>query len=312
METKAIASAIPADPADREESPTGFHGFGGGVSAEIWCHQGEGHDDNRAEISEGSQGLPCEAQSSQPGISGGFEMTSSSYKKQARKYTNRIPKSSVPGYRMLDDYTWVDDYLRCQEIKGEIKRLRERKRELKNSLCTVEDLLARTREQYEEYRAKRVAMIRAYFMRERKTNPQGGNVFNHFRYHKDSISFYPFLAWDEVEEAILGLPDEGTPQEDLDREVEGIDRNIAELRAELSELSPPVFFRLQDGRAVDDIREAFVDHWWSLQERLNAPCNPCGLTLDEAPEPEKEAWHKLGLAKAVSPKKDLAPNPNWW
>jgi len=224
---------------------------------------------------------------------------------------DRISINSVPGYQMLNEFDWVGDFLKCQEIKQEILELRAQKREIKIVNPARADLLELVREQFAEYREKRVNYIQGYFRHNFKERSKG-NIFNHLLYHSSSSTAWtPHVTLEEVEEAIEGLEEpEGTISEnDRERELGLIEEKLAELRAELVELSPAIYFRLENGLAVDDIRETFFDHWRALQHRCNAPCGPRGILLHESPVDEVGAWRRLGLERAVNSQIKRSPNP---
>ena len=78
-----------------------------------------------------------------------------------------------------------------------------------------------------------------------------------------------------------------------------IDRELAELQADLSSLSPKKFFLINEAEILCDIREEFVSFWRNIQAMLNAPAGPEGRNLTNSPKPEREAWTKLNLKESV-------------
>ena len=226
------------------------------------------------------------------------------------EFINRIGKDSVPGYLMLNDYEWVDGFLRCREIKREILKFREAKREIKKRNPVKADLLKMVKEQFETYQAERTNFIQQHFKNNFR-NKAKGNIFNHLKYHSDSGGWIPYVTLEEIEKAIEGLeePEGSMKSEEREEELARIEESLAEFRTELSELSPAIYFRIENGKVVDDIREAFYVHWWRIQSKCNAPCGPRGFYLYDSPEIENDAWQKLGLEKAVNRKIRITPNP---
>ncbi len=82
----------------------------------------------------------------------------------------------------------------------------------------------------------------------------------------------------------------------------------AELEDELKSLSPEKYFPFVDGSCIGDIRVSFWRHWRNMQGRCNEPCNPCGVTLDQSPALEKEAYEQLKIAKAINFEARLRPH----
>ncbi len=222
---------------------------------------------------------------------------------------NCVSKASVPGYEMLDSFEWLDDFLRIQEIKQEIKELRARKRETRNAHPTRKSLIENAKEHIEAHQQRRVEIIRNHYVGGLRRGQRNINVFNYLKYHHNSETFPPYIDIKEVEEAISQIPDSaGVSDADVEKKLEEIDRERTELTMELSELSPTVFFRLADGRATDDIRERFVEHWFEIQHKVNGPCGPQGVTLGKSSFAERAAWEKLGLGQAV--RKNIYTYPN--
>lgn len=226
------------------------------------------------------------------------------------EYINKIGRSVVPAYSMLEDYLWVDDFLKLLDLQEEMKALRQRKKDLRLVNPTKEDLIKQVEEQYQEYKKQRVDFIaREFILQGRKGRLASVNPFNHMKFERDSVGFFPYVTLEEVREAIDTLPDEGITNQEKGNQMEAVESRLSEIRIEMDELSPPVYFHLVDGRVTDDIRESFFRHWLSIQGKVCAPCGPQGIILDKSSFEEKQAWEKLGIGRAMAPKsRNVYPN----
>ncbi len=220
-----------------------------------------------------------------------------------------------PYYDSLASYEWVDDFLRCQEIKDEIKFIRSKCSEVKKVQSAKEDMLKRYKASWQAYEDQRIAYLAKYLA---KGNGSANDPFSrlmirttrNLQLQKVCIK----LDWEDVEKAIdvlfAGKNEEALSDAEREKRLEDIDKAIEQLTAQLKKHSPQGYFKIRNGQIVEDFRQVFVSNWRNLQGRCKGPVNPKGGQLSTSPDAEKEAYRQLGIAKAINPR-GLNPNPNY-
>lgn len=108
-----------------------------------------------------------------------------------------------------------------------------------------------------------------------------------------------YSRWEELRPQILELQRERRAEVmrgDRHRRLARIDRQLAELRAQLPPTQPGWRYIWSDGRVVADAWQEFVSHWRRLQGDSTEPVGPSGGQLAES---ERTTWEKVIKGKEV-------------
>jgi hypothetical protein len=209
---------------------------------------------------------------------------------------NHIP------YELLNDYTWIDDYFASLELRERIVGLREARRRIKKQALAKADVIENLKNYFEQYQKARVKRLADRISAGRRN----GNPFASI----DLALLKPRIEWEEVEEALSLVHDDNTISEKARlAELTKIEKQIAELKTDLSAVSPSKFYTICNARVMTDCRDDFINHWHNIQARVNLPCGPTGVTLDASSDSEKKAYERLGIAKAINFNAFTAPHP---
>lgn len=225
-----------------------------------------------------------------------------------------LSKTHVPFYSLLDGYEWLDDYLKCEELKPQLRELKEEKRRLLALPAHPDDVLESLRQSWQNYQADEIETLKTFITK----NWGDPNIVARFASEANSPytgpTFQPIPAlatWEAALVELKGLPyaSEAITQKEKDKKLAKLEKALSEIQAKLAEVSPPKYFMRSDAKIIVDIRQAFVHFWWDLQAQMTAPAGPQGLALELSPKPEREAWARLGLKEAVNPEGTYIPNP---
>ena len=225
-------------------------------------------------------------------------------------------EDTVQLYSILSDYSWVDGFLKSREIQKQISALKLELKRLNALPLSKSYFRDRLKKGYEEIKQNRVEWLRKLFLEYRNSQYP-------FEFYAARISalndsnlaiderFTPFVAWDEIEAALGLLPEKPGALTLREKEAKllTVERELAELKTKLTELSPDVFFIKKDGRIMGDSREELVQIWWKIQNSMSQPCDPFGWDLKFSTSAEQKAWKKLMLSQAVNPYSRLFPDP---
>lgn len=102
-----------------------------------------------------------------------------------------------------------------------------------------------------------------------------------------------FAKWEELRPQILELQRErhgAVMVGDRHRRLAGIDRRLAELRAEIGPTQPRERYLWSDGKIVADSWQELVSHWRFLQRNAAWPVGPAGGPLSDD---ERAGWGLL-------------------
>lgn len=105
-----------------------------------------------------------------------------------------------------------------------------------------------------------------------------------------------FAKWEELQTRLDKLLEEKKhSHRTLDRSRQGwrIDKEIAEVRADMEGTTPVYRFMFNDAAILVDLWKTFVMEWRDLQLQNSIPVGPTGKPLTESPSEEKEAWKRL-------------------
>ena len=206
---------------------------------------------------------------------------------------NPVPAGSVPGWEVLDDYIWVEDYLKSLEIRKKIITLRELRGQIKKQAISKADVAENLKNSFKQYQQSRIERLAGRIGEGRRD----GDPFLCI----DLALLRPYISWEEIEKALELLHDENTiTKAAKTAELDRLEKEIAEFKTDLAAISPAKFHTLANARVLTDIRDEFVNFWHNVQGRCNSPCGPRGITLDLSPEPEKAAYFALGVKKAIN------------
>ena len=216
-----------------------------------------------------------------------------------------ISADQVPGYSLLNNFEWIPDFWKAEEIKKELQDLRVQKKELRNICSTKDDFIKRLKTSYDSYQARRVSWLARYLKNvERSNDPLARLELS------TNIEYFKFLSFDEILQALEQLEfelDTGISDQEREERLQQIMEGKTRLEAELQAVSDPKYFNFNNASIRGDIRVLFCRHWLSIQGRCDAPCGPCGLTLDQSPDLEKKAYEQLKIAKAINHGSRLRP-----
>ena len=215
-----------------------------------------------------------------------------------------LAQSSVPFYKALCDYGWVDSYLKSQILKDKIREVEKAISELKNLRMHAQDFLEILHSSFDKYEKARLDWIKSYL----SSSWGSPEALKFFASKAEQKHIPTYVSWSEIDKIMEELSGYGeiSEQSRLSK-LEKLDQKLTGLQADLTRLSPQVYFMRNDAKIVCDIREEFVGFWWDLQASLTAPAGPRGVELDASTPEEQNTWRLLGLKKAVDPKARYSP-----
>lgn len=216
-----------------------------------------------------------------------------------------LSEGSVPFYPSLVRYEWLPDFLRCRKIEAEIRLLVAEKKRLQSAAPSVVDLKNRLRAGWQEFQNRRILQLSKLIQKSQTSS----NPLAHLEKNPKMQEVGLAISWEDIE-AALELLAEGSEgrlddSEKADR-LDEVEKKIAELTVDLAAASPQSYFMIKGGAISCDSRQAFVEHWGSVQARCNAPCGPQAFSLAASSEVEQDAYFRLGIDKA--PRGRLNPN----
>lgn len=109
-----------------------------------------------------------------------------------------------------------------------------------------------------------------------------------------------FAKWEELRPQILELQKErhgAVMVGDRHRRLAGIDRRLADLRAEIGPTQPRERYIWTDGKVIGDTWFELVSHWRFLQRKAAWPVGPAGGPLADD---ERAAWELLIKGRAAN------------
>ena len=221
-----------------------------------------------------------------------------------------LAKRSVPFYEFLNSYEWVDAFIKCENLKTQLENLRQRESQIKRLPCDPADVLTNLRQSFEAHQDRQIETLKVFIKRNwDNTDPLQRFVSEcESPYAGIEITQVPDLRLFESALKQIETPDKTIKNKKRETALDKIAAEIAELKVDLTKLSPPNFFMKSRGGIILDIREAFVDFWADLQGQVNAPCGLRGIVLEYCQFVEKEAWRKLNLERYINPDAQYTPN----
>jgi hypothetical protein len=221
-----------------------------------------------------------------------------------------LAENSVPFYAFLNRYDWINDFLKCENLKIQLEKLRERESQIKRLPCDPADVLTNLRQSFEAHQDRQIETLKTFIER----NWENSDLLQRFVSECESphagVDFMqvPDLRFFETALKRVRIPGETIKNKKREAILDKLASEIAGLKVDLTKLSPQNFFMKSRGGIILDIREAFVEHWADYQRQANAPCNPRGLVLEYCEPAEQEAWRKLNLKQYVDPEAQFLPN----
>lgn len=221
-----------------------------------------------------------------------------------------LSKKNVPFYEFLNSYEWVPDFIKCENLKIQLEKLRKRESQIKRLPCDPADVLTNLRQSFEAHQNRQIETLKTFIER----NWENPDPLQRFVSECESpyagieITQVPDLKLFESALKQVKIPGETIKNKKREAILDKLASEIAGLRVDLTKLSPQNFFMKSRGGIILDIREAFVEHWADYQGQTNAACNPQGLVLEYCEPAEQEAWRKLNLKQYVDPEAQFLPN----
>lgn len=213
------------------------------------------------------------------------------------------PESSIQLYGELRDYAWIDAWLRCRDIRAKIAPLEEERKQIGMLPSSKDSIIDRLKLSFEKIKQDRIAWIRTYILESWEDVTFDPRFFERRATSSSVIPLPRFLGWREIEQALDEIPEVKNAISDEHREskLEKLEREIANLKIDLKQLSPERYFLKSGAKVVGDARDELVKKWWNVQNQLSGPCNPFGRILEASQKPEQKAWKQLGINSAVNP-----------
>ena len=216
-----------------------------------------------------------------------------------------LSPGQIPFYGVLSGYEWLGDFLKAQDLKQQIFKVEEERREIKRLKTTAADFSEFVRASYDVYIARRRECIEQ-FLEQSWDSPDPLKYFEGYA----EKHLPPYVDWSEFEHALEELSDFGEiPKETQSKNLQKLGDTIETLKTDLGRVSPERFFMRNDAKILVNIQEEFVLFWRDIQEGMTAPAGPRGFDLELSPEAERAAWKKLGLKEAINPDARYHPNP---
>ena len=219
-------------------------------------------------------------------------------------------------YDQLSEYEWVSDFLKCQEIKDEIKFIKSKRTEIKLSKSAKASVKKRFKASWEQYEKRRIAYLTKFLSRNGNSrDPFSAFISRSYRNHELQRVCIK-LNWEDVEKSIDLIYENQDDRSELlldserQKRIADLDKAITQLEAQLREHSPAGYFKIRDGIVIEDFRATFTSNWRTLQNKCKAPVNPHGGSLNGSPDIEHQAYQQLEISRAINPK-GLDPNPNY-
>lgn len=219
-------------------------------------------------------------------------------------------KKNIPFHHLMDDWSWIDKYLRGNELAETLKVLKRERMEVVRFPASISDFTNLCRDFWEQaYQAK----IESWAKHLQEYREDGRNPFfpvNHCLEHMGAVGplFLLPVDWQTLTEALKMLP-EGITERERQKSLARLDEKIAKMQAELGEYQPPGRYLMNDAHVICDTYQTFVDFWVQKQSKVNGPIGVQGIDLLKSPDAEQKAWKRLGMGDYVSRKSMYTPNP---
>lgn len=229
-----------------------------------------------------------------------------------RRPTLILAKGNVPFYEILNSYKWVDAFIKSENLKSQLDKLRKEESEIKQIPCDAGDVLAAIRQSFKAHQDRQIEELKIFIEKHWEHTDLLKQLVSDSEapYSGFNVTQVPDLRLFEAALKQIKTPDKTIKNKKREAILDKIASKIAGLKVDLSELSPSKFFMKWKGGMILDIRTAFVEHWMSYQAQVNGPCNPRGIVLEYCEPVEQAAWHKLNLKQYVDPEAQFSPNPN--
>jgi hypothetical protein len=208
---------------------------------------------------------------------------------QAKVIFHSIRAHDVPFYDLLDDYSWVTSFTEMERIKAEIEAVKNARRALHTEISDTNTYGKKISELYSQHRAEQIEAITNLLKRCRHSPSE---FFIKLSAPFQEISLVP---WELISAALKALPEQGRSQHKKEKELENLDKALAELSIKLDKLPMDKFFTMKNGKVISDIRVKFVEFWRHIQSQICEPVGPQGRYLQDSSKAEAAAWHALGL-----------------
>lgn len=223
------------------------------------------------------------------------------------------PKESINEYDALADYTWIEGFLKLQEIKKKIFSLTQDRERLKALPISKSCLRDRLKTGFEQAQKSRTRWFKVFIEGHLAAQDPFVDYNKHVSANKyfGQEPFLPFFTWPEIEGALSQISEKpgAVSMREKAARLLTVDREISSLKAKAAELSPERFLLRRDGKNPVDLREGLVQSWWILQNQMSEACGPFGRALKHSSKAEQGAWKRLLLSQALNPYGRLLPAP---
>lgn len=228
--------------------------------------------------------------------------------KRLRIFT-ATPSSDIDSYDLLCDYSWVDAFLKSLEIQKQVLKFKNEQTALNAAPITLASFRDRLKVDFARVQKSRVEWLKNLIGEHVNSLEPLATLPSRMINPIVSQKLFPFLSWEEVEKALLLIPEKqgAISLEAKETKLLQVEKQLAELKTEMATLSPEIYFKNREGRIVADVRETFVQGWWDLQARMAEACSPFGRALKFSGKSEQKAWQKLLIDAAVNPYARLLP-----
>jgi hypothetical protein len=202
----------------------------------------------------------------------------------------------------VDKYSWVPLFVRDQQIRKEIEGLQQEIAATRLSLIDRDELRAMFDAGVEQAKANFLELLRDHLSRAQRHEEAIIGGLQAYGVIKNELHLAVLLLAlpEDIEEIIQGLP-EGMRRKDIEKKVQGFERQIAKLNETIEkELSPKGRWFYDDagnplGYPQGCRWSLFVDGWRKVQKRYDGKVDIEGCTLRT--EEEFNAFYALGFER---------------
>ena len=221
-----------------------------------------------------------------------------------------LAKTRVPFYEFLNSYTWVADFIQCQNLKIEIEKLRSEETLIKGMPCDPKDVLENLSRSWQAFQDQQIEKLKT-FIEHNWDNP---DLYKQFvseceaPYSSLKTTQAPDLKLFETALKLVSPRAETIKNKKREAALDKIAKNLADLKVKIATVSPSNFFMKAKAGIILDIRQAFVDFWEEIQGGVNAPCGPRGMSLKHSENAEQQAYKMLGIERYINADAQFSPN----
>ena len=221
-----------------------------------------------------------------------------------------IAKNRVPFYEFLNSYIWLDSYLKCQNLKTQLVKLRSKESQISQMPCDPKDVMDNLSKSWEDHKLRQLEMLKTFIAR----NWGHPDLIHCFvseceaPYSELKTIQVPDLELFEIAVKQSKPCAETIRNRKREPALNKIAEELASLKVEIATVSPANFFMRSKHGIILDIRETFVDFWENLQEQVSAPCGPRGMSLKHSEFAEQQAYKMLGIERYINADAQFSPN----